>query len=228
MLKFIPGLILCLVLPLCHAGDAKYVSMGKMLIGGVDVNPKMANGEPIPEVFYGTCVELIRGGAVLQAAGARVHALHPDLELQPCQIEAARIPNTRIIMIRADGPSPALVRAMLDAVMDEFIALRKQVKAGAGEGVRFAMMDECVRLEKEMPLLDQTIQAAEKNGKKSDELIEPKARLQKMKMIYDRLRDTLRKTNETPHASGEDLTIIERASIPALVKPGSLLEFFKK
>jgi hypothetical protein len=229
MVKSLFSFILTLLLPWAsHAADAQYGSMARMLVGGLDVNPKLENGEPIPESFYGTCVELLQVTAVVRGAHARVHALHPDLPPQHCKLEVGRMPGTRVIVLRAFSSEPAYTKAYLDAVMDEFLAKRKEMQAAGGQGAWEAVMDELVRLEKEIPLAEQRIKASEQNGTAPDQLIEPKAKLQQMKMVYDRLLGTARKLQDKPRESGPVFSIIERASVPILLKPSfSLPNLFK-
>ena len=214
------------------ASDAKssgptWVSMSRLLAGGAEMNPKMANGEPIPDTFIATNVELIQSSSVLRGAEMRVHELHPDLKRQPCRLTAGRVPGASIIVLQARGSEPAYVQAFLDAVMDEFIAKRKEMRMGSGEGAMIAIQDELVRLEKEMPHAEQRVKAAEQSGASPETLIESKARLHNMKMHYERLIDTLRKL-DVRHSDGDSFAIIERASRPALMVPQfSIFNLFK-
>ena len=225
MIKSISAFVLSLLLPLaCRAGDVQWLSTGKMLVGGLEVNPKLKNGEPIPESFYGTCVELLQTSSILNGARARVHALHPDLPSQPCKLEAGRLPGTRIIVLRTSAPEAAYARAYLDAVMDEFLAKGKEMHMD-GQTALFAVMDEII---KEIFLAEQRIKAAEQNGMKPDQLVEAKAKLQQDKMFHERLVGTARKL-ENEMRVGEVFSVIERASVPVAVQPGSSLpDLFKK
>ncbi len=204
-----------------------WVSMAKLLVGGVEVNPKLENGRPIPDSFFGTSVELMHSSSVLRGAEMRMHALHPDLKPQPCRFEAARVPGANIIVVRMTGAEPAYVMAYLDAVMDEFIAKRKEIRAGSGEGAMIGIQDELVRLEKEMLLTEQKIKAAEKSGTEPEELITLKAKSEKIKSNHDRLIGALRQM-DTGRSDGDSFAIIEHASRPVLVVPQfSIFKVFK-
>ena len=195
-----------------------YISMARLLVGGMEVNPKLGNGEPIPDSFYGTCAELIMSASVLQNAQMRVHSLHPDMAPHRVKIEAGRLPGTRILILRMDSEDPAYAQAMLDAAMDEFMAMRRELRSNGQEGAVIAIQDELVRLEKTMPLAEQKIKAAEQSGASPEQLIEPKAALQKMKMNYERLIENLRKM-DTRRADGEVFIILERASPAVRIVP---------
>ena len=219
MLKFLSILILSLLLPLaCRAGDVQYVSTGKLLVGGMEVNPKLKNGEPIPETFYGTCVELLQTSSILNAARARVHSLHPDLPPQPCKLEAGRLPGTRIIVLRTSAPERAYAQAYLDSVMDEFLAKGKEMHRG-GQDALFAVMDEII---KEIFLAEKQIKTAEQNGTKPNQLVEAKAKVQQDKMLHERLVATAQKLEDRVRG-GEVFSVIERATAPVAVQPDSAL-----
>jgi hypothetical protein len=232
MLKFLSILILSLLLPsVSRAGDVQHVSTAKMLVGGLEVNPKLKNGEPIPESFYGTCVELLQTSSILNGARARVQALHPDLPSQPCKLEAGRLTGTRIIVLRTSAPEREYARAYLDCVMDEFLAKGREVHGRGAQAELDVVMRDVPRFERDIARAEQQIKAAEQNGMKPDQLVEPKAKLQQDKMFYERLLATVRKLEDLVHAGGggEVFSVIERASAPVALQPGSSLpDLFKK
>ena len=195
-----------------------YVSMARLMVGGGQANPKLANGEPMTVNYIGTLIELIQSNEVQKRALARVHAWHPDLEPQQFKIEAAEVGNTSIIMLRSTATNPAFAQVILDAVMDEFIAMQK-INSGSGEATMIVIQDELVKLEKDMPLAEQRIKAAEQGGANPEQLIEPKARLQRMKMQCDRLMATLRNLDHDRPKGGAVFSILERASPAAVVVP---------
>lgn len=208
-------------------GKRTYISMARLLVGGMEVNPKLGNGEPIPDSFYGTCAELIMSATVLQSAQMRVHSLHPDLAPHRVKIEAGRLPGTRILVLRMDSEDPAYAQAMLDAVMDEFMAMRRELRSNGQEGAVITIQDELVRLEKTMPLAEQKIKAAELSGASPEQLIEPKAALQRMKMSYERLIENLRRM-DIPRADSEVFAILEHASPAVRIVPSfSFSNLFK-
>lgn len=232
MLKSLFSLILSLLLPLaCRAGDVQYVSTAKLLVGGMEVNPKLKNGEPIPESFYGTCVELLQTSSILSAARARVHALHPDLPVQPCKLEAGRLPGTRIIVLRSAALEPAYAQAYLDSVMDEFLAKGRESHGSGAQAELDVVSREVPRWERDIARAEQQIKVAEQNGTKPDQLVEPKAKLQQDKMVYERLLATARKLEERVRGGGggEFFSVIEHATTPIALQPGSALpDLFKK
>ena len=122
-------------------------------------------------------------------------------------------------MLRSSAANPAFAQAILDAVMDEFIATHKEMNRGSGEAAMIAVQDELVRIEKECLVEEQRIKVAEQGGANPEQLIEPKARLQQMKMQHDRLMATLRNLDNDRPKGGAVFSILERASPAAVVVP---------
>ena len=201
-----------------------YVSMARLLVGGVEVNPMLEHGGPIPDSFFSTSIELMQSSSVVRGAEMRVHVLHPDLRPQPCHFEAVRVPGANIIALRMTGAEPAYVKTYLDAVMDEFIARRKEMRLGSGEGTRIALQDEIVRLEKEMQATDQKLKAS---GTEPEELTNLKIKSEKIKSNYERVMVALRPL-DARRSEGDSIAIFERASPPVRMVPQfSIFNAFK-
>lgn len=204
-----------------------YVSMGRMLVGGLDVNPKLENGEPVPDSFYGTCTELLMSGRIRNGAQLRLHSLHPDMAPHMVKIEAARMPGTRILILRATCEEPAYARAMLDALMDEFIATQKEMTGPTSEDKVIAIQDELVRLEKDLHHTEENQKAAKQSGASAEELDKLKSERERTERIYDKLVETMREMAHQPKVT-DLISIIERASPAVLVIPRfSLSNLFK-
>ena len=158
------------------------------------------------------------GATVQTGASHRVHALHPDLEPFHVKIEGGRLPDTRILVVIAKCEDPAYAQAFVDALIDEFMAMRRELRSNGQEGALIAIQDELVRLEKTMPLAEQKIKAAEQGGTSPEQLIEQKAGLQQMKMAYERLIGKLRSLDSS-RAGGEVFAILEHASPAVRIVP---------
>jgi len=103
--------VLLLFIAMAGAEEKRFMSVARLLVGGAEVNPKLENGEPIPDDFYATNIEFLYGAEIHKRAYVRVHSLHPEWEPHPFKIEAARIPNTRILVVRATGEGQQFVQA---------------------------------------------------------------------------------------------------------------------
>ena len=110
----------------------------------------------------------------------------------------------------------------MDAIMDEFLATRRELESKMGTHV-FSLNDALVRLEKEIPLEEQQIKASEQSGASPETLIKQKASLQQVKMAYDRLLATLRQLDVHRADGAPSITILEHASRDS-ASPGMVLD----
>jgi len=195
-----------------------YVTTARFLVGGAEINQKLENGEPIPDSFYATNAEIIMSREVQSRAHARVHAMHPDLTPHAVKIEAKRLSGTRILVLIARSDDEETTQRMLNAVMEEFLAMRKEVRGWERDRRTGPMRDAIVKLEKAMFLAEQEIKDAGQGGASPEQLTELKAALQQKKMALEKQEAMLRSL-ESAHVDGEVITILERATPAALVIP---------
>ena len=197
---------------LVRTEEKTYISTARLLVGGADVNPKLEDGEPIPDAFYATNVELLMSPQVQERAYTQTHVLHREMEPHFVKIKARRLPNTRIVVIDArceDGPYG---RAVLDTLMDEFLIFRKELKSKGYEEQALVMQDELVRLEKEMQVTEQKMKDIEWGNADSADLDKAKEQMKKLKESYDTIRPKLRRLDDLARGTPEVFSILERAS----------------
>lgn len=198
------------------------VSTVRLLVGGTEM------GTPIPDEFFGTNIEMIQSAEVLRGAETRVHSLHPNLELQPCSVRASRIPGTRIILIRCAAADSSYVKAYVDAVADELVAKRRDLRESARESKMVAIQDEMVRSEKELQHLREEMRVFNKEfgemlagGKASFDVVEDWKSLtekrQREKLVYDDLSRQRAELNREQYTDRDTITILEHATPAARI-----------
>ncbi len=194
-------------------GGRPYVSAGKLTVSG---------GDSSSMNFIATKIELFRDDYLKNRAIARVHGLHPEWNPQPFDIDAGSIAGTKIIEIRATAADPVFAQAILDAVMDEFLAgwTEQRAMANGGETVK----GEIAKLEKEMRLAEQRSNAPELSGVGPEQMSEQKERLRLMKTRYEKLSDTARKLEGEEVQRGEIFSILGRASAAVMVPAPSIFK----
>ncbi len=77
--------------------------------------------------FYGTCIETIESAEMLRKARERVHATHPDVEEFDVGVRVARTKDSGILNILASGEDPKYTQIFLNAILDEYLALRTAI-----------------------------------------------------------------------------------------------------
>ncbi len=100
--------------------------------------------------FFGTQMELMRCGEVQSRARARLAAMRPDLVYVPVNLLPFLTPRTSIFVLNASGSEPAYTQAYLDACMDEYINLKKEMRSQTSESTLAAITEELAKLEKEL------------------------------------------------------------------------------
>lgn len=127
-----------------------YVSQARMIIGGmIDLPEGNAYQEQFAN-FFGTQIELMQSGRVRQRAEERVKALRPDLTPVPVLLNAQQQPDTSIFALVARGTDPDYVRAYLDAVVEEYLNVRREMRAQTSESTLLAITEQLVRLQEEI------------------------------------------------------------------------------
>lgn len=109
--------------PDTHTSLAKLVAGGRIVASEGNVNWQ----EQLTD-FYGTIIETLESAEMKKRAMARVHALHPDLKDSNIDIRVAQTKGSAIFNIFAIGSEPKFTKIFLDALLDEFIAFRQQIR----------------------------------------------------------------------------------------------------
>ncbi len=127
-----------------------YLSSSRMMVSGKILIREEANYTEDLVNFFGTQTQLMRSGEVQQRAQARVLALHPNLPVTPVDLEVAQLPTTSIFVLRATGASPSYTQAFLDAVMAEYIQIKREMRSQKSESAVTAITEELGRIDKEL------------------------------------------------------------------------------
>jgi len=128
----------------------QYQSSGRLMVSGKINLPEGAVYNEEAANFFGTQLELLQSSEVARRADARVMALNPNLDKVPVRLFASIIPKTSIFAVTAQGLQPQQTKAYLDAVMDEYIAYRRTMRADKSDVTLSAITDQVVNLEKDL------------------------------------------------------------------------------
>jgi capsular exopolysaccharide synthesis family protein len=119
-----------------------FLSSGRMI-----VNPRISipNANVYNEelvYFYGTQVALMKSDSVVNRVRQRLKAASPDLPEVPVVIDVAQSPKTSIYDVKAAGGNAAYVQAYLQATMEEYIKLKKDLLANTTTATQSSMEGE--------------------------------------------------------------------------------------
>jgi capsular exopolysaccharide synthesis family protein len=149
-------LVICLGLSLAAAAAyfrqaaPLFVSTGQMI---VSVKLNVQQGSFYTEDFnnfLGTQAALMQGTEVINRAQDRVAGQNPKLPAQPVTLVVNVVPKTTIFLLHATGESPEYTKAFLQACMEEYINLKKEMVMNTSDTTIAALTDQMLRLEPEI------------------------------------------------------------------------------
>lgn len=127
-----------------------YQSNGRIIVSGKIALPEggLFNEEAVN--FFGTQVELMKSPDVRRRAAQRVQSVRPDLTPVPVSVDVTQLPQTSIFQLTATGSEPEYVRAFLDALMEEYVAVRQSIFSEKSQTTLTAITSELARVEVEL------------------------------------------------------------------------------
>ena len=142
-----------------------YESHGRLMVSGqLRIGDSSAAYSEELVNFFGTQIEFMKSPDVMEGAKARVRSLHPDLPPEKVQMVVGQVAKAALFEIQVYGQTPDYARAYVDACMDEYIAKKKELRASSREGAMAAILDEVVRLEKDMQKEEEKMHAFQKEN----------------------------------------------------------------
>jgi len=144
-------------LPDTHMSLAKLVAGGRVVAseGNVGWQDQLTD-------FYGTIIETLESAEMKKRAMARVHALHPDLKDSSVDIRVAQTKGSAIFNVFAIGSEPKFTKIFLDALLDEFIAFRQQIREQGLERALNTFTETVVKKSKELQERTEKLEAFRK------------------------------------------------------------------
>ena len=123
-----------------------YQSVGRMIVN-VRLSIPNANGysEELNN-FFGTQVALMQSDSVVNRVLLRLQSEKPDLNSSPVKLQVNLSPKTSIFNLQAVGGEPHYTQAYLQAVMEEYINLKKELLENASDATKSSMQDELAQM----------------------------------------------------------------------------------
>lgn len=157
-------LVLCLGLALgsetayLRYSPAVFVSVGQMI---VSIKLNIQQGSLYTEElsnFLGTQAALMQGSEVQQRARDRVASENHSLTPKPVLLNVSILPKTTIFILRVTCENPDYAKAYLQACLEEYINLKKQMVARTSDTTIAGLTEQLLRLEPEMQKCDAEMQ----------------------------------------------------------------------
>ncbi len=137
-----------------YTAPPTFTAQGRMILN-IRVQTQAGGGSTYSEFgemnsFFNTQMQLMMSDTVRQRAAERVRATKP--ELKPVQVtrNISILQKSSIFALTATGEEPEYTTALLQATMDEYIILKKEMRGSASESTLSGIMAELARLEKDL------------------------------------------------------------------------------
>ena len=133
-----------------YAQPPSHTAVGRMLVGGKVKIPEGGLYSEEWQNFFGTQIEVMKSDKIRQRALARLEALNQTKNASSIRLEVSQIRRTAIFVLQAIGKDPAYTEAYLNALMDEYLAYRKEVRAMSSDETLASLTGQFLQQEAEL------------------------------------------------------------------------------
>lgn len=127
-----------------------YTSLAKLVAGGRMEAQGDLNWQESMQDFYGTIIETLESAALKKNTLARVKALHPDLKDSEVEIKVNQTRGSAIFNVFAIGAEQKYTQIFLEALLDEFVSFRQQIREQGLERALNTFTETVVKKSKEL------------------------------------------------------------------------------
>lgn len=136
----------------------QYISVGQMIVSmRLNIQQNQLYSEDLQN-FLGTQAALMHGQDVLQRARDRVASQNPGLLPLPVQVNVNVLSHTTIFQLQATGENPQYTKLFLQACMEEYINLKKEMAERTSSTTIAGLTDQMLRLEPQLQKCDDEMQ----------------------------------------------------------------------
>ena len=137
----------------------RYLSVGQMIVSiRLNIQQQTLYSEDLQN-FLGTQAALMQGKDVQDRAQARVRSQNPGLLPQPVVLTVGVLPRTSIFLLRATGANPDYTKVYLQACMEEYINMKKEMAERTSTTTIAGLTDQMLRLEPQLSKCDDEMQS---------------------------------------------------------------------
>jgi capsular exopolysaccharide synthesis family protein len=136
-----------------------YTSSGRMIVSIKLSTPETSLYTEELNNFLGTQAALMQSGVVINRAYAGVASLFPNVPVQPVSLKVTVLPKTTIFLLQGTSGEPRYTQAFVQACMDEYVNLKKDMRAQTSDTTIAGLTEELLRLKKELLRSDQEMVA---------------------------------------------------------------------
>lgn len=139
---------------LLYTAPPLFVSVGQMTVSAkLQIPAGTVYSEEVSQ-FLGTQVAFMKSSTVLMRAAERVRSMRPNMTYSPVRLQVSVLPKTTIFNLQAFGSDPDYARAYLDAVMEEYMSFKREMRTGVSDNTLAGITEKLVPLERDLKKLD--------------------------------------------------------------------------
>ncbi len=127
-----------------------YTSMAKMWVSGKVQLPEGRMYQEELQNFFGTQMELMKSEILRNRAISRLKLLKPNLAENPVNLNVVLTPRTAVFRLQASGSEPVYTREFLQAIMDEYLSYKKELRLQSSDEALSAITEQLTRPQKEL------------------------------------------------------------------------------
>jgi capsular exopolysaccharide synthesis family protein len=131
-----------------HPPQANVVS--RMLVGGKTKIPEGGLYAEEWQNFFGTQVEIMQSDKIARRTIDRLDRLKQNRNSSPISLEVSQVRKTTIFILQAKGKDEAYTTAYLNALMDEYLSYRKEVRSLSSDDTLASLTSQFLDQEKEL------------------------------------------------------------------------------
>jgi polysaccharide biosynthesis transport protein len=143
----------------CWFGPPSFTSVGRMIVSIKLAIPESSVYSEEMTSFLGTQTALMQSGVVLSRAQSRLMAENTNFVYEPVALKVTVLPKTSIFVLQATGGNPEYTSKFLQACMDEYIQIKKEMRTTTSDTTIGGLTEEVLRMEKELRRCDQELAA---------------------------------------------------------------------
>ena len=145
---------ICLAAWIVSQMPPDYLSKGSMLVTGqFQIKEGAVYNEQVDN-YYGTQIRLMQGLDVQRGALLRVQTLHPELHPELVTLTVTQEPHASVFNLQVEAETAAYAKAYLDAVMNEYIEVKRKQRLQSSDLTTLAIQDQLAHLEKDIETSD--------------------------------------------------------------------------
>jgi len=147
----------------------EYLAIGKVVVGMQVRAGGEKGGPPVIDItnqqdFYGTQMEILLGGELRRRALERVRGLNPELKEIDVDVRVTQARGSSILNVAAVGEEKQYTRIFLEAILDEYIAFRKEMIEKSLGSTMNKVIEEVLSREKKVKETEQALTNFLKNN----------------------------------------------------------------